>query len=228
VFEGIKGKISKKVRCGIEIVGNPRRLTQIHAFKEGYFEVQDLHSQKIIEGLPINEDTKILDYCTGAGGKILSIACNLKGNGRFFIHDIDKNKLIEADLRAKRAGIKLKRFNRENMQMYHNSFDYILADVPCSGSGAWRRNPQQKWRITPDSLKEISDKQITILNEVKDLVKKSGFLFYITCSLLKIENEDVVDKFLIQNKNFNLSNKENIFIDAYGDGFFCATLKKNN
>ena len=227
-LEGIEGKISQKVRYGIEIVGNPRRLTQIQIFKDGYFEVQDLHSQKIIEGLPINEDTNILDYCAGAGGKILGIACLLKGNGRFFVHDIDKNKLIEADLRAERAGIKLKRFNSDNMQMHHNSFEYILADVPCSGSGAWRRNPQQKWRITPDSLKEILNRQITILNEVKDLVKKSGFLFYITCSFLKIENEDVVDKFLIQNKNFSLSNKKNIFIDAHGDGFFCAALQKKN
>ncbi len=227
-LEGIEGKISKKVGYGIDIIGNPRRLTQIRAFKEGYFEVQDLHSQKTIEGLPINENAKILDYCAGAGGKILSIACLLKGNGRFFVHDTDKKKLIEADLRAKRTGIKLKRLNIENMQKYHSSFDYILADVPCSGSGAWRRNPQQKWRITPSSFKEILNRQITILNEVKDLIKKSGFLFYITCSLLKIENEDVVDEFLTQNKNFSLLIKENIIIDAHGDGFFYAVLQKKN
>ena len=226
--EGIEGKIAKKVRYGIEIIGNPRRLTQLKSFKDGYFEVQDLHSQKTIEGLPIKEDTKILDYCAGAGGKILNIASLLKGNGRFFVHDLDKKKLIEADLRAKRAGIKLKRLNAENMEQHHNSFDYILADVPCSGSGTWRRNPQQKWRITSDSLEEILNRQITILNEVKDLIKKNGLLFYITCSLLKIENEEVVDDFLIQNKNFSLSNKENITIDTQGDGFFCAVLQKKN
>ena len=226
--EGIEGKIAKKVRYGIEIFGNPRRLTQIQPFKDGYFEVQDLHSQKTIEGLPIKEDTKILDYCAGAGGKILNIASLLKGNGRFFVHDLDKKKLIEADLRAKRAGIKLKRLDAENMEKHHSSFDYILADVPCSGSGTWRRNPQQKWRITPDSLEEILNRQITILNEVKELIKKNGFLFYVTCSLLKIENEEVVDEFLIRNKNFSLSNKENITIDAQGDGFFCAVLQKKN
>ena len=227
-LEGIEGKISKKVRNGIEIVGNPRRLTQIQAFKDGYFEVQDLHSQKIIEGLPIKEDTKILDYCAGAGGKILSIACLLNGNGRFFVNDIDRKKLIEADLRAKRAGIKLKRLNIKNMRKHRISFDYILADVPCSGSGTWRRNPQQKWRITPCSLKENLNKQTIILNEVKDLIKKNGFLFYITCSLLKIENEEIIDDFLIQNKNFWLCKKENITIDAVGDGFFCAVLQKKN
>ena len=227
-LEGIEGKISKKVRYGIEIVGNPRRLTQIQAFKDGYFEVQDLHSQKTIEGLPIKEDTKILDYCAGAGGKILSIACLLNGNGRFFVNDIDEKKLIEADLRAKRAGIKLKRLNIKNMRKHRSSFDYILADVPCSGSGTWRRNPQQKWRITPGSLKENLNRQTLILNEVKDLIKKNGFLFYITCSLLKIENEEIVDNFLIQNKNFWLCNKENITIDALGDGFFCAVLQKKN
>ncbi len=227
-LERIEGTMSKEVRYGIDIIGNPRRLTQIQAFKDGYFEVQDLNSQKIIERLPINEHTKILDYCAGAGGKILSIACLLNGNGRFFVHDIDKKKLIEADLRAKRAGIKLKRLNIENMQKLSSSFDYILADVPCSGSGAWRRNPQQKWRITPVTLKEILNRQITILNEVKDLIKKSGFLFYITCSLLKIENEEIVDQFLIQNKDFRLCNKENIAIDAHGDGFFYAVLQKKN
>ena len=216
------------MRHGIEIIGNPRRLTQTQAFKDGYFEVQDLHSQKTIEGLPIKEDTKILDYCAGAGGKILNIASLLKGNGRFFVHDLDKRKLIEADLRAKRAGIKLKRLNAENMEKHHNSFDYVLADVPCSGSGTWRRNPQQKWRITPVSLEEILNRQISILNEVKDLIKKNGLLFYITCSLLKIENEEVVDDFLVQNKNFSLISKENITIDAQGDGFFCAVLQKKN
>ena len=131
-------------------------------------------------------------------------------------------------MRAKRAGIKLKRLNVKNMQKHQSSFDYILADVPCSGSGTWRRNPQQKWRITPDSLEEILTRQITILNEVRNLIKKNGFLFYITCSLLKIENEEVVDKFLIQNKNFSLLNKENITIDARGDGFFCAVLQRKN
>ena len=131
-------------------------------------------------------------------------------------------------MRAKSAGLKLKRLNAENMEKHHSSFDYILADVPCSGSGTWRRNPQQKWRITPDSLEDILNRQITILNEVKDLIKKNGFLFYITCSLLKIENDEVVDDFLIQNKNFTLSNKENITIDAQGDGFFCAVLQKKN
>ena len=91
-LEGIEGKKSKIVKYGIDIIGNPRRLTQIQAFKDGCFEVQDLHSQKIIEDLPLNEHTKILDYCAGAGGKILSIACSLKGNGKFYIHDIDERK----------------------------------------------------------------------------------------------------------------------------------------
>ena len=82
-LEGIERKKSKTVRYGINITGNPRRLTQIQAFKDGCFEVQDLHSQKTIEDLPVNEHTKVLDYCAGAGGKILSIACSLNGNGKF-------------------------------------------------------------------------------------------------------------------------------------------------
>ena len=168
-LEGIEGKKSKIVRYGIDIIGNPRRLTQIQAFKDGCFEVQDLHSQKIIEDLPLNEHTKVLDYCAGAGGKILSIACSLKGKGKFYIHDVDERKLKEADLRAKRAGVKFKRLEAKKLQNYRCSFDYIVADVPCSGSGAWRRNPQQKWRITPESLKEILTRQIVILDEAKDL-----------------------------------------------------------
>ena len=190
--------------------------------------MQDLHSQKIIEDLPLNEHTKVLDYCAGAGGKILSIACSLKGNGKFYIHDIDERKLKEADLRAKRAGVKFKRLEAENLQKYCCSFDYIIADVPCSGSGAWRRNPQQKWRITPESLNEILTRQTVILDEVKDLLKKNGYIFYITCSLLKIENEEVIHKFLMENKHFRLFNKKNVTIDNHGDGFFCAVLQKKN
>ena len=227
-LEGIEGKKSKIVRYGIDIIGNPRRLTQIQAFKDGCFEVQDLHSQKIIEDLPLDEHTKVLDYCAGAGGKILSIACSLKGNGKFYIHDIDEKKLKEADLRAERAGVKFKRLEVEKLQNYRCSFDYIVADVPCSGSGAWRRNPQQKWRITPESLNEILTRQTVILDEVKDLLKKNGYIFYITCSLLKIENEEVIQKFLIDNKYFRLVNKKNVTIDNNGDGFFCAVLQKKN
>ena len=227
-LEGIEGKKSKIVRYGIDIIGNPRRLTQIQAFKDGCFEVQDLHSQKIIEDLPLDEHTKVLDYCAGAGGKILSIACSLKGNGKFYIHDIDERKLKEADLRAKRAGVKFKRLEVEKLQNYRCSFDYIVADVPCSGSGAWRRNPQQKWRITPESLNEILTRQTVILDEVKDLLKKNGYIFYITCSLLKIENEELIENFLTNNKHFRLLNKKNITIDDSGDGFFCAVLQKKN
>ena len=227
-LEGIEGKKSKIVRYGIDIIGNPRRLTQIQAFKDGCFEVQDLHSQKIIEDLPLDEHTKVLDYCAGAGGKILSIACSLKGNGKFYIHDIDEKKLKEADLRAERAGVKFKRLEVEKLQNYRCSFDYIVADVPCSGSGAWRRNPQQKWRITPESLNEILTRQTVILDEVKDLLKKNGYIFYITCSLLKIENEEVIENFLMDNKHFRLLNKKNITIDDSGDGFFCAVLQKKN
>ncbi len=226
--EGIEGKKSKRVRYGIDIIGNPRRLTQIQAFKDGYFEVQDLHSQKIIEDLPLNEHTKVLDYCAGAGGKILGIACSLKGNGKFYIHDINERKLKEANLRAEKAGVKFKRLETKNLQKYYCSFDYIIADVPCSGSGAWRRNPQQKWRITPESLNEILTRQTVILDEAKDLLKKNGYIFYITCSLLKIENEEVIQKFIINNKYFRLVNKKNVTIDNYGDGFFCAVLQKKN
>ena len=227
-LEGIEGKKSKIVRYGIDIIGNPRRLTQIQAFKDGCFEVQDLHSQKIIEDLPLDEHTKVLDYCAGAGGKILSIACSLKGNGKFYIHDIDEKKLKEADLRAERAGVKFKRLEVEKLQNHRCSFDYIVTDVPCSGSGAWRRNPQQKWRITPESMNEILTRQTVILDEVKDLLKKNGCIFYITCSLLKIENEELIENFLMDNKHFRLLNKKNITIDDSGDGFFCAVLQKKN
>ena len=227
-LEGIEGKKSKRVRYGINIIGNPRRLTQTQAFKDGCFEVQDAHSQKIIEDLPLNEHTKILDYCAGAGGKILSIACSLKGKGKFYIHDIDERKLKEANLRAERAGVKFKRLDIENLQKYCCSFDSVIADVPCSGSGAWRRNPQQKWRITPESFNEILIRQTIILNEVKDLIKKNGYIFYITCSVLKIENEEVIYKFLSDNKHFRLLNKKEVTIDNHGDGFFCAVLQKKN
>ena len=160
--------------------------------------------------------------------KNTSIACSLKGNGKFYIHDIDERKLKEADLRAKRAGVKFKRLEAKNLQKYCCSFDSVIADVPCSGSGAWRRNPQQKWRITPESFNEILIRQTIILNEVKDLIKKNGYIFYITCSVLKIENEEVIYKFLSDNKHFGLLNKKDVTIDNHGDGFFCAVLQKKN
>ncbi len=82
--------------------------------------------------------------------------------------------------------------------------------------------------ITPESLNEILTRQTVILEEAKDLLKKNGYIHYITCSLLKIENEEVIKKFLIDNKYFRLVNKKNVPIDNYGDGFFCAVLQKKN
>ena len=116
---------------------------------------------------------------------------------------------------------------KKEINKHYKSFDCIVLDVPCSGSGAWSRNPQQKWRITPKQIEELIMLQSNLLKQAKNLLKDNGKLIYITCSLLRSENQSIIENFILNNPRFSIVRQKNYYPSEIGDGFYCAELLKN-
>ena len=174
-------------------------LLQLPEYKEGHFEIQDEASQLICELLPLRPHDRFLDYCAGSGGKSLGSAHKLQGQGEIYLHDTRPHMLLEAKKRVQRSGIPNVHYlePRDNrLKKLKKSIDCLLLDVPCSGTGTLRRNPDQKWRFSLRMLENLIKVQREIFQEAITYVKPGGSIVYATCSLLKEENEQQVDYFL--------------------------------
>lgn len=204
---------------------------QLDAFKAGKFEMQDEASQEVALKVKAKPGDRVLDFCSGSGGKTLAFAPQLEGQGQIYLHDIRKGVLFEAKKRLKRAGI-------QNAQIIHLSeetklkklkgfFDWVLVDAPCSGSGTYRRNPDMKEKFTLESLNNLVATQKAIFAEALAYLKPKGTIVYATCSLFNEENQDQVEYFI---KTHNLQRVEDDFqsIPSPGekDGLFAAVLKR--
>jgi len=202
---------------------------QNRLFKEGWFEVQDAGSQLISEFLaPISSDL-VVDACAGAGGKSLHLAALMNNKGKVISLDVEDWKLEELKKRAKRAGA----FNIETrlivadktIKDLNNKADKVLLDVPCSGLGVLKRNPDAKWKLNAEVIEKTKKLQQQILQEYSVMVKTGGVLVYSTCSILPSENKNQVDKFLSENKNFEFVKDVSILPSQGFDGFYMAQLK---
>jgi len=218
-------------------------------FTEGKIEVQDEGSQLLAYLVAPKRGQMVADFCAGAGGKSLAIGALMKNTGRLYAFDVSVRRLQNLGQRLKRSGLsnlhaqvissetdpKLKRLN--------GKFDRVLVDAPCSGLGTLRRNPDLKWRQTPDDIAELNIKQTNILARSAKLTKPGGRLIYATCSLLKDENEDIAEAFLSANPEFTLIpayeilSQQQIKLDTgkylkllphlHGtDGFFAAVFER--
>ena len=173
----------------------------------------------------------MLDYCGGAGGKTLAFAPFMRNKGQIFVHDIRKSVLLEAKRRLRRAGVQNCQFHWDKQQLLgqlKKKVDWVVCDVPCSGSGTIRRHPELKWKFSVERLEELMSVQQKILNEAAMFVRSNGRIVYITCSLLEGENMAQVLKFNAE-KGFEIENGEvfQTFPKSDGmDGFFAVTLKK--
>lgn len=201
-------------------------------FLKGLFEIQDEGSQLLSQLVTVKPKDQILDYCAGAGGKSLAIAASMQNQGQIFLHDIRKNALISAQKRLKRAGI-------QNYQIIHDEplklkrleghMDWVFVDVPCSGSGTWRRNPDQKWKFCLKDLDNLIKEQREIFAKALPYLKPKGKIVYATCSIFPQENQMQIDHFLVQHNLVPLHPPLNIFpTQAGSDGFFGAVLVKNH
>ncbi|MBI3231926.1 MAG: RsmB/NOP family class I SAM-dependent RNA methyltransferase [Candidatus Doudnabacteria bacterium] len=194
---------------GIVLDGRDQ-LSQVELFKSGAIEVQDIGSQIIGYALAPEEDWLVLDACAGAGGKSLHIAAMQNDSGTVISTDIEFKRLRELDFRAKRAGFRsistmiLSPKNDKTLEKFIGRCDAVLVDAPCSGMGTARRMPMVKWRLTASLVAKLARKQCEILLEKSRFVRPDGVLVYATCSMMPQENEDVVNRFLMENDDFVL------------------------
>lgn len=212
-------------------------VTKSDAWTQGRFEVQDLGSQLILASAAITPGGKWLDACAGAGGKSLQLAALLGPQGHVDAHDIRAAALRELEIRAARAGAR-------NLSVLPAlpataAYDGVLVDAPCSGTGTWRRSPHLKWTTSAGDVTRASEKQLALLAQFSALVRPGGRLIYATCSLSRLENEDVVAAFLAANPDFTAEPPAHAFgatprtvglailpAAHNTDGFYVASLRR--
>ena len=222
--EGLEGEPTPLSASGIR-VKNPGNLFGMEAFRDGLFEVQDAGSQVIAALCLAKPGLKVTDYCAGAGGKTLALAAAMANKGVLTAGDIIEPKIGELKKRLRRAGVdnvqtQVWPLETKNtwIKRRKKTQDIVLLDVPCSGSGVWRRNPDAKWVLNPERLEELCEIQQSILQEASVLVKTGGRLVYATCSVFQEENEAQIEHFLSQNKGFKIVPVAEVWAEALAAG----------
>lgn len=199
--------------------------------QNGLVEVQDAASQWVAAYLDVQPGMRVIDACAGAGGKSLHLAALMQNKGRLISMDVEQYKLDELKKRARRAGVgnietKLIE-SAKTIKRLHESADRVLLDVPCSGLGVLRRNPDAKWKLEPAFIDRIRNTQREILDTYTGMVKPGGYCVYATCSILPSEDEQQVEWFLKQHPTFRLVKQLRVSVAQTGhDGFYMALLHK--
>lgn len=249
-------KPTKIARQGLRIaaVGGAGRMPNVTAepaFQKGYFEIQDEGSQIVADLVFAKGGEQILDLCAGAGGKTLALAATMANTGQVHAYDADKQRLAPIFDRLKRAGTRNVQVHgaNEKLDHLHGTFDRVVVDAPCTGSGTWRRHPDAKWRLTEDQLTKRTEEQAAILETARLFVKPGGYLCYITCSVFQAENEDQIYQFGEHHEDFDLLGAGEVWEELFGttapkpwshdmncvtltprstgtDGFFFAVLQR--
>ena len=212
------------------ILEQRQNIFSLAEFKEGLFEVQDAGSQLIAPFLKVEPGHRVIDACAGGGGKTLHLAALLQNKGRIIAMDTEEWKLEELKKRARRAGagnIETRVIeSSKTIKRLENSADRLLLDVPCSGLGVLKRNPDAKWKLSLDFIEKVKSIQQKILIEYSSMLKPGGLMVYSTCSILPSENEKQVEKFLSEVKSFHLIEQKTVNPSQGFDGFYVALLKR--
>lgn len=209
-----------------------KNLFSTEAFRQGYFEVQDYASQQVAPFLRPEPGMRIVDACAGGGGKSLHLAALMQNKGRIIALDTEGWKLDELKRRARRAGADIIETrpidSTKVVKRLEGSADRLLLDVPCSGLGVVRRNPDAKWKLDIPFIEKVRQTQQEILRSYSRMLKPGGLLVYATCSILPSENDRQVETFLKeQNGKFELLDQKRLLPNEFGyDGFFMALLVK--
>ena len=215
------------------LIIHKKNIFQSDLFKNGYFEMQDAASQLVAPFLDLQSGMRVIDACAGAGGKSLHISSLLQNKGYVISLDTEKWKLEELKKRAKRNGVSIIETrwieNNKVIKRLHESCDRLLLDVPCSGLGVLRRNPDAKWKLTKEFIEEVKKTQLSILDSYCKMLRPGGKMVYATCSILPSENQNQISTFLNKHKEFILEEEKTIWPHQFGfDGFYMARLKKIN
>ena len=229
--EGIEAIPTPRSPWGLRIAGR-RAVTTGTAFRSGLVEIQDEGSQLVAALTDARPGMRVADYCAGAGGKTLALAMTMNNRGALIACDVSPARLDASVRRLRRAGVhNVERHLVEPGDKWAkrraSSFDRVLLDAPCTGTGAWRRNPDARLRLTEHDLVELIHKQREIIDRAAPLVRTRGRLVYATCSLLTEENEAQVTDFLARDPRFVQVDTLSLTPARDGtDGFFAAVLER--
>lgn len=215
---GIETRPHPLADTALEVTANARRLRNAEALQEGLVELQDAASQAVALDFARHAQGPVLDYCAGGGGKALALAAE---GFAVTAHDADPRRMRDLPARAARAGVAIDILSGAPA----GRWPAVFADVPCSGSGSWRRAPEAKWAFTPDRLAELTATQDAILARCAALTAAGGVLGYATCSLLEVENEARVRAFLATHKGWRIEAERRLSPLDGGDGFYLAVIR---
>ena len=203
--EGIVAVPTPYSPIGLRIDGKPA-LHKLDVFMRGDVEVQDEGSQLLALMLGAKRGEMVADFCAGAGGKTLALGAEMRNTGRLYAFDTSGHRLASLKPRLARSGLsnvypaQIAHERDERIKRLAGKLDRVLVDAPCSGLGTLRRNPDLKWRQTPQSVEELQVKQAAILASAARLLKPGGRLVYATCSLLEAENEEIARAFTAERR----------------------------
>lgn len=246
--EGISAQATPYSPCGIRLSGKPA-INRHALFLSGKIEVQDEGSQLLGYLLAPKRGEMVVDFCAGAGGKSLLLGALMHSKGRLYAFDVSEKRLNNLKPRFKRSGLSnlhaqlIANENDSKVRRLTGKIDRVLVDAPCSGLGTLRRNPDLKWRQSPQSIEELRVKQAAILSAAAGLLKPGGRLVYATCSLLPEENQAIISDFLAAHPQFTLLNCSELLAQQkiplntgeflqlspqfhQTDGFFAAALTR--
>jgi 16S rRNA (cytosine967-C5)-methyltransferase len=244
--ENILIKQEKKLKNAFVIEsGNPVKSI---AFENGYFYIQDLSSQFLGHLVNATENEFIIDVASAPGGKAIFCAINMKNKSKIIALELNQNRIFMMEKNFARLGLKnieiISGDGTQDIPSLHNKADKLILDAPCSGIGVIRRHPEKKWCLKEKIISSYPELQLKLLENVKEWVKKQGFIFYSTCTINPEENEYLIKNFLKRNKNFKLIDilnkkqtlkefkKDEFFLSLPGnslnaDGFFIAKMQKH-
>lgn len=230
-------------------IGVKPALQHIALFQQGAIEVQDEGSQLLVQVVGAKRGEMVVDFCAGAGGKTLGLGAAMRNTGRLYAFDVSEKRLAKLKPRLARSGLSnvhpvvIAHENDAKVKRMAGKVDRVLIDAPCSGLGTLRRNPDMKWRQSPEGIQELTAKQAGILAGAARLVKAGGTLVYATCSILEEENEGIVTAFLSAHPEYSLVPMSQVLAEqkiplemgdylklaphSHGtDGFFAAVMKR--
>lgn len=230
---GFPGRLVEWAPAAVVLEGHAP-VFQWDCFRKGWFELQDAASQAVAAFMEVRPGMRVVDGCAGHGGKTLHLAALMENRGRIIALDSNGEKLAVLEHRARRAGAQIIETraitSTKIIKRLAGSADRLLLDVPCSGTGVWRRNPDAKWHLQPEELPRLQAKQQQILSYYSRMVKPGGRLVYATCSVLPAEGEEQVARFLAGAEGaFSLSAEQRLDPDTHGfDGFYMAALERTS
>lgn len=246
--DGIRASATPYSPEGLRLDGHPA-INRHPLFLEGAVEVQDEGSQLLCHLVAPKRGEMVVDFCAGAGGKTLALGALMRSTGRLYAFDISPKRLAGLKPRLARSGLsnvhpqRIEGVNDPRVKRLAGKIDRVLVDAPCSGLGTLRRNPDMKWRQTPEDIVELAGKQASLLAAAAKLVRPGGRIVYATCSILDEENKEIAEAFLAGHSQFRLLpavdvlRKERIDLEMleyfevwphiHGtDGFFAAVFER--